>query len=325
MKKGAKNMIKNKIVKKIGGICLAGVLGLSITGCFNQTKVDQDKLDTLMTDLQTYLDQQTKGEKKLSSEEKRHIMYENVTNLLNTAMDHNYTFKTDKRVTRVEYESAVTKVYHYTLDDNNLVTKEVYREIYADYVYTYIKDLGLYSKVATENTKDVVSLLTFSTSNSNVAIYTAGGQRLGWQEVAGQHSAYSDYYYNEIGCDAYSALARMYNYVKEMTIEKFVSEGIEYQRLDDKDVFAHGYVDFAEGEYDVNQNLEVFNETIEFGEKSYKTTQKIQRLQEGIPQVGDSGSRDESYFETSFDKDSSIAFSKVGYQLVDDYYIEQNN
>lgn len=323
MKKGEKNMKKNKIAKKIGGICLAGVLGLSITGCFNQTKIDQDKLDTLMTDLQTYLDQQTKGEKQLSTEEQKKLFQKNITNLVNIAMDHNYTYKTDKRVTRVEYESTVTKVYHYTLDDNNLVTKEVYREIYADYVYTYIKDLGLYSKVATENTKDVSSLLTFSTND--IAIYTAGGQRLGWQEVAGEHSAYYDYSYRGEGHDVYETVSEMHSYAEEMTVEMFAQLGIEYQRVGDKDVFTYVYVDFEQGDDDVNQNLAVLNQTIEFGEKYYKSTETIRRHHEGIPQVGDAANPDESYSELLFDKDSSIAFSKVGYQLVDDYYTEQNN
>ena len=45
-------------LKKISGVCLAVLLGITVSGCAKGVNVDQDKLDTLIADLQTYLDTQ---------------------------------------------------------------------------------------------------------------------------------------------------------------------------------------------------------------------------------------------------------------------------
>ena len=46
--------MKKRFMKKVSSVCFAALMGLSVTGCANELKFDQNKLDTLIEDLSSF-------------------------------------------------------------------------------------------------------------------------------------------------------------------------------------------------------------------------------------------------------------------------------
>ncbi len=292
--------MKNKIMKKIGILSLAGVLGLSISGCTNKTTVDEEKLNVLMEDLQGYLDSQ----KKTTTEQAMDAYIKGHKNLLKLSMDHNYTYRNDNEYARVEYLENKTKVYFYTLNDNNEKTDEVYREIHDNYVYTYIKDLNIYSKIPLNAAiKHQGSLLTFDGSD-DLAVYNEDGSLSKWFFYLSNPTIMPSYHLD------------LYKYLYSGSGLAEIDAGFEilfatvldsYKSEEGKDIFVMCNL------YKLEESLEYFEyleQTLVITDKSLNVVEVSKCNSEGVSCDGYT-----DITEISFDKDSTINFNIQGYEL----------
>ena len=302
-------------MKKIMGLsALALASVIAFTGC-NKSSIDVDKANELMEQMQEHLN----SPKEMTGIEMKKTYLEWITNLSNTAVDHNYTFIEDgSEVSRVEYTEGVTKVYHYRLDKAGNKTDEVYREIHDDYVYTYVTtedNEKLYSKVPLLSAKSENSLLTFDPSRDVAKVIEGSGV------VTWNIAVWSEYYN-----DAYSVLSDVYNAILEMPAERFYYE-YNLSQDGEKIVVTRTELDFREGDIHDNEEFRLTSFRLEGTNTSYKEYSTGRTVHEGIPDVITQDNNDTSYtsvssHELTFDKENTINFDKTGYQLVDTYLNE---
>lgn len=328
-----------KILAGVGiGLTLAGS-GMLMTGCTGGN-VDQAKVDLLIEKFEKYMDTQNNiNYDKLVEDinnyldyEKNHIGYEEIKenmlrdflNLIKVATTHNFTYRSGDRVTRVEYVSdTLTKVYHYLLDGENKVC-EIYREITADNVITYVKDINLYSTVSFSDSKTEISMLTFDGSVDKalkVRNDNHNHEYVSWDDVyssvSGNHIKGLDYY----AYDILEELCSLYEELQEMPVEALQGLLLDLDLKSHLHVYRNCSVSYGHEEDENSQNIAYMEQVMEVGSYSYKNLVYRYSNYEGRPSDYD----EESLYderEIIFDEENkhTINFDTTGYQLVSDYY-----
>lgn len=319
-------MKNNKILKMMTGVGLACVSAMGLAGC-SDIEMDQKRLDTLLEKAETYVDSQNQIDYKQLAEELQNYIdgqdtkvdYEqmksdivkNYLNLIKLSTSQNYTYRTDNEYTRVEYTSdTLTKVYHYTLEDDGSKSHEVYREIvklndgFVCHVKTYVKDLNLYSDDLSSNGYD--HLLAFDRDYGIWRDFTHNGNYT--------HIQIKDYYNHDILIDLY----QMYSSILEMTPSKLADLLMEYSKIDNQDVFTGYSADFRKGDDHDWEELSYQIDTLKFTDHSYIEESTYFSNNEGVP---GQQTQDSDYCKVVFDttNQNTIEFDTTGYELIDDY------